>query len=192
MKTRTQPGPLRRMSLRLAGARDAHAGVSDPTPMTEALASVAEGRRELISWRLQQELHQPLIARARLKAERDRLHKEQDVLPESPPVTTVPATAVDQTAVAIRENARTATLRTALTEQDRRLEIEVAGLDELIASKREAAEHQKQVETQYGQACAQIYRAALARHAACRRPRDSDTVLDQSPLDRREVKKVRS
>jgi hypothetical protein len=87
-------------------------------------------------------------------------------LPDPTPITTVPATAVDPIAVAIRSNTRTAQQKLTLTEQLRRLEVEVAGLKERIEAKKRTARAQQETETEFGKVCRDIYLAALKRCAA--------------------------
>ncbi len=188
MRTRTHPGPLKRARLWLTGLRDAHAGlVADgPTPASTSIASAAEGRMQLISQHLEQELLQPSVARAKLRAELDHVNDELDALPEPQPVSAAPAIATDESAVAIRANTRIATLRSTLVEQRRRLNIEVAGLDATIASKKTAAERQQEAEARYGDVCAAMYHAARARHAACR-PHRSASVPAESSLGLPEI-----
>ena len=69
----------------------------------------------------------------------------------------------------IRASTRIATLRSTLVEQRRRLNIEMAGLEATITSKKKASERQQEAEARYCDVCAAIYDAARARHVSCRR-----------------------
>lgn len=192
MRTRPRPNPVKRAQLRLTGARDGHAGLiaDGPTPMRRSIASVAEVRKHLISQHLEQELLQPTKNRAELRADLDHVNDELAALPKPQSVTAAPATAVDESVVVIRANARIATLLSTLVEQRRRLNIEMAGLEATITSKKTAAERQQEVEARYGDICAAIYDAARARHASCRRRRMASPAAE--PLGLPEFEEVRS
>ncbi len=89
-------------------------------------------------------------------------------LPEPQLCTQKPETAVDATAVAIRENSRLIEQRQALTEQLHRLATEEASLRETIEAMKRSAAAEQDAETEIGKAQRDIYLAAFNRHAGRR------------------------
>ena len=166
MRTHAQPGPLTRARLWWHGRRDARAGLGQgDSPRAASFESVANARCRMIAHRLERGLEKLVEDFARLNAEQQRVSNMLAQLPEPTPISTVPATAVDATAAAIRLNTRAAEQKVVLTEQLRRLEIEAAGLERRIEARKRTAQTQQEVETEFGKACRDIYLAVLKSYA---------------------------